>query len=116
MTDNIELDLAVAAPGGATVVTYAAQPVDPTLPVFRLMWPNLVLRFALFLTEPRDALLRAATEVTSALEQNLLSPLPVHSFELDDVAAAHEAVENGITGKVVLDLRGPAGAISRPCR
>ncbi|SDF44063.1 NADPH2:quinone reductase [Lentzea fradiae] len=104
LTDNLELDLAVAAPG-ATIVTYAAQPVDPTLPVFRLMWPNLVLRFALFLTEPRDALLRAAADITSALERGLLSPLPVHSFGLDDVAAAHEAVESGVTGKVVLDLR-----------
>lgn len=104
LTDNLELDLAVAAPG-ATIVTYAAQPVDPALPVFRLMWPNLVLRFALLLTAPREALLRAATEITAALEQKLLSPLPVRSFALDDVAAAHEAVENGITGKVVLDLR-----------
>lgn len=104
LTDNLELDLAVAAPG-ATIVTYAAQPIDPTLPVFRLMWPNLVLRFALFLTTPRDALLRAAADTTSALEQNLLSPLPVHSFGLDDVAAAHEAVESGAIGKVVLDLR-----------
>ncbi|MBE1500521.1 NADPH2:quinone reductase [Amycolatopsis lexingtonensis] len=104
LTDNLELDLAVAAPG-ATIVTYAAQPVDPTLPVFRLLWPNLVLRFALFLTEPREALLRSAAEITSALERKLLSPLPVHSFGLDDVVAAHEAVERGITGKVVLDLR-----------
>ncbi|GGP73696.1 NADPH:quinone reductase [Saccharothrix coeruleofusca] len=104
LTDNLDLDLAVAAPG-ATIVTYAAQPVDPTLPVFRLLWPNLVLRFVLFLTTPRDALLRAAAEITSALEQDLLSPLPVHSFGLDDVAAAHEAVESGVTGKVVLDLR-----------
>ncbi len=104
LTDNLELDLTVAAPG-ATIVTYAAQPADPALPVFRLMWPNLVLRFALLLTEPRDALLHAAAEITSALERNLLSPLPVHAFDLADVAAAHEAVENGITGKVVLDLR-----------
>ena len=104
LTDNLELDLAVAGPG-ATIVTYSAQPVDPTLPVFRLMWPNLVLRFALFLTEPRDALLRAATEITTALRESALTPLPVHSFSLDDVAAAHEAVENGVSGKVVLDLR-----------
>jgi NADPH2:quinone reductase len=86
-------------------VTYAAQPHDPTLPIFRLMWSNLVLRFALFITEPREALLRAATEITAALRDGALTPLPVHSFDLDDVAAAHEAVENGIIGKAVLDLR-----------
>jgi hypothetical protein len=53
----------------------AVRPGDPTLPVFRLMWPNPVLRFALFLTGPRDALLPAAAQITSALERNLLSPL-----------------------------------------
>ncbi|MFB8757576.1 hypothetical protein [Streptomyces nigra] len=86
-------------------MTYAAQPDDPTLPVFRLMWANLVLRFALFLTEPRDALLRAAKEITAALEDGALTPLPVHSFSLDDVGVAHEAVEKGLLGKAVLDLR-----------
>lgn len=104
LADNFELDLAVAAPG-ATIVTYAAQPADPTLPVFRLMWANLVLRFALLVTEPRDALLRAAAEITEALREGALTPLPMHHFSLDDVAAAHEAVEGGITGKAVLDLR-----------
>ncbi|MFD6288369.1 NADPH:quinone reductase [Streptomyces sp. NPDC060205] len=104
LADNLELDLAVTGPG-ATIVTYAAPPDDPTLPVFRLMWSNLVLRFALFLTEPREALVRAATEITAALHEDALTPLPVHSFSLDDVALAHEAVENGLVGKAVLDLR-----------
>ncbi|MCZ9345244.1 hypothetical protein NGM37_46630 [Streptomyces sp. TRM76130] len=36
LTDNPQRDLAVAAER-ATTVTYAAQPVDPALPVFRLM-------------------------------------------------------------------------------
>ncbi|MFJ9427485.1 NADPH:quinone reductase [Streptomyces sp. NPDC101249] len=104
LTDNLGLDLAVAGPG-ATVVTYAAQPEDPTLPVFPLMWSNLALRFALFLTAPRDALLRAATAITAALREGTLTPLPVRSFGLDDVADAHEAVESGLIGKAVLDLR-----------
>ncbi|MFC7511946.1 NADPH:quinone reductase [Streptomyces thermocarboxydus] len=47
LRDNLELDLAVAAPG-ATVVTYAAPAEDPSLPVLRLMWSHLTLRFTLF--------------------------------------------------------------------
>jgi NADPH2:quinone reductase len=86
-------------------VTYSAQPDDPALPVFRLMASNLVLQFALFLTEPWEALLRSAAEITTALREGVLTPLPVSSFGLDDVAAAHEAVENGIVGKAELDLR-----------
>lgn len=104
LSDNLELDLAVAAPG-ASVVTYAAGAEEPSLPLFRLMWSNLVLRFALFHTTPRDALLGAAEGITAALREGALTPLPVHSFGLDEVAAAHEAVERGLIGKAVLDLR-----------
>ncbi|GAA3495106.1 NADPH:quinone reductase [Streptomyces prasinosporus] len=101
---NLELDLAVVAPG-ATVVTYAAQADDPALPVLRLMWANLTLRFTLFHTAPREALLSAAAALTAALREDALTPLPLHTFGLDDVAAAHETVERGILGKAVLDLR-----------
>ncbi|MET7787489.1 hypothetical protein ABZS93_12845 [Streptomyces sp900116325] len=86
-------------------MTHAAQPDDPALRVFQLMGSNLVLRFALFLTEPRDALLRAAAEITTALREDDLTYCRCALFGLDDVAAAHEAVENGILGKAVLDPR-----------
>ncbi|MDQ0489063.1 NADPH:quinone reductase [Streptomyces cellulosae] len=104
LRDNLELDLAVAAPG-ATVVTYAAQAEDPSLPVLRLMWSHLTLRFTLFHTAPRDTLLHAADALTAALGEGALTPLPLHTFGLDEVAAAHEAVEHGVLGKAVLDLR-----------
>jgi hypothetical protein len=35
---------------------------------------------------------------------------PVHRFGLDDIAAAHEAVERGITGKVLVTLAAEDGA------
>lgn len=104
LRDNLELDLAVAAPG-ATVVTYAAPAEDPSLPVLRLMWSHLTLRFTLFHTAPRDTLLHAADALTAALGEGALTPLPLHTFGLDEVAAAHEAVEHGVLGKAVLDLR-----------
>lgn len=31
--------------------------------------------------------------------------LPLHHFSLDDVAGAHDAVENGIVGKVLVDVQ-----------
>jgi hypothetical protein len=29
---------------------------------------------------------------------------PLHRFSLDDTAAAHDAVESGVTGKVLIDV------------
>ena len=43
---------------------------------------------------------RRAADITAALEDGALTPLPPHRYLLDDVAAAHEAVENGVSGKV----------------
>lgn len=103
LAQNLELDLAVIA-RGASVVSYAATPTDPTLPVRACMGANVNLRFVLLYGVPVDALRTAAGEVTSAASAGSLTALPVHRFPLDDVAAAHEAVESGVTGKVVVDI------------
>jgi len=101
---NLELDLAVCAPN-ATVVTYAADPGDdPSVPVGRLMFPNLVLRFVLIYTIPDAALEAAVAGVAAAVRDGALTVLPVHRFSLDDIAAAHDAVENGAVGKVLVDV------------
>jgi NADPH:quinone reductase-like Zn-dependent oxidoreductase len=34
-----------------------------------------------------------------------LTTLPLHRFALADVAAAHESVEGGATGKVLIDVQ-----------
>lgn len=100
---NIELDLALAD-SATTIVTYAATAEDPTVPVRACMTANVTLRFVLLYTVPAPALETAAREVTVALSEGALSELPVHRFGLDQIAEAHEAVESGVTGKVLLDV------------
>ena len=101
---NLELDLAVLAPGAA-VATYAdAGTGDPAVPVRRLMTANTALRFVLVYTMPRAALRLAVVEVGEALRAGALTTLPLHRFALADVAAAQDAVEAGVAGKVLLDL------------
>jgi NADPH2:quinone reductase len=100
---NLALDLAVAAPN-ATIVTYAADARKPELTVRELMFRNLVLRFMMLYTVPEEALRRAASDVTAALRAGRLTPLPVHRYTLDETAAAHDAVEAGAVGKVLIDV------------
>src|SRR5579875_3345146 len=90
---NLELDLAVSGPE-TVVVTYAADGKDPVLPVRACMTANIVLRFVLLYGVPAAALLQAVSDITAALAQGALSELPVHHFPLDQIADAHEAVEN----------------------
>ena len=99
---NLALDLAVAKPG-STIVTYAAEPTDPVLPVRACMTANVVLRFILLYGVPIEALDRAAADITAALADGALTELPVHMFRLDDIVAAHQAAEAGPLGKVLVD-------------
>ena len=98
---NLELDLAISHPG--TVVTcYAAEPSDPVLPVRACMTANIVLRFMLLYTVPRPAVDQAVADVGTALRAGALTELPEHTFPLDDIVAAQEAVERGVSGKVLV--------------
>ncbi len=98
---NLGLDLAVARPGG-TVVNYAADGPDPVLPVRACMGANVILRFVLLYGVPRAELERAAVDITAALAAGELTGLPVHKYPLEDIAAAHDAAEAGVIGKVIV--------------
>lgn len=100
---NLELDLAVSGPQ-TVVVTYAADGPDPVLPIRACMSANVTLRFILLYGVPGAAQQQAAAGITAALEEGALTSLPVHRFPLDDVVAAHEAVEGRAVGKVLIEL------------
>ncbi|MDR2985014.1 MAG: NADPH:quinone reductase [Nocardiopsaceae bacterium] len=98
---NFELDLAVLKPLGE-IITYAAEPSDPTLAVRACMNANLIMRFVLLYGVPRGALAHAARDITAALTGGALTELPVHRFSLDEIVAAQDAVQNGAVGKVLI--------------
>jgi NADPH:quinone reductase len=101
---NLELDLAAAAPDAAIATYSHAAPGTATVPVRRLMTANIVLRFVLTYTMPQPAKVRAIEDVSAALRDRALTPPPLHRFPLERVADAHDALERGLVGKVVIDL------------
>ncbi len=103
---NLRLDLDVAAPY-ASIVTYAAEAAQPSLPTRELMTRNLLLRFVLLYTVPPEAYAAAGAGITAAIEAGALTPLPATAFPLAEAAAAQDAVENGAVGKVVVTVADP---------
>lgn len=98
---NLALDLAVVAPR-AVVSTYADDELHTS--VRPLMVANLTLQFV-FLYGVADAALDAAVAgVSEALAAGDLPGLPTTRFPLADIAAAHDAVQAGTPGKVLVDL------------
>jgi NADPH:quinone reductase len=103
LTRNLALDLAVLVTGG-TIVTYAADAADPTIPVRALMTRNATLRFALVYGFPAALLADGVAEITAALESGDLVPMPTVSYPLADTAAAHDAVQSRTPAKVLIEL------------
>jgi len=102
LAGNLEVDTKVIAQGGA-IASYAVRP-DPVVLTRELMVNNVVLRFVLVYTIPEEAKLAAVSGIDAALRAGALSPLPSTRFRLAEIAAAHDAVESGAVGKVLVDL------------
>jgi NADPH2:quinone reductase len=101
---NLELDLAVCAPN-AVISSYANNGGDVAgIPIRTAMRANTTVRFILLYTMPRDALRRAVAEVSDAVLAGVLTTLPLHRFPLEQTADAHDAVERGAVGKVLIDV------------
>jgi NADPH:quinone reductase len=98
---NLDLDLALAHPD-TVIVTYAAEPADPVLPVRACMTANVMLRFILLYGVPAAAMDHAVADVSAALAQGALTGLPSQRFPLSDIVKAQEAAEAGPVGKVLV--------------
>jgi NADPH2:quinone reductase len=107
---NAALDVKVAG-RNATIASYADAPGagEVTIPVRPSMSKNLRWQFVLTYTvapENKEAAVRAvaAAAADGALRVGEEHGLPITRFPLDQTAAAHDAVEDGIVGKVLIDV------------
>jgi NADPH2:quinone reductase len=106
---NIGLDLDVVKVHGLVSI-YANNGGDEmTMPLRAAFGKNLRFQFLILYTLA-DELVAAATEdVGRAVAEGALrvgedAGLPLHHYPLDQAAAAHDAVEGGAVGKVLLDV------------
>ena len=93
-----------ALAGHAVVASYARDLAAANVPIQALMRSNVTLRFVLVYGLPQPALDRAVADITAALEDGVLRPLPTHHFPLEQIHDAHDAVRGGVTGKVLVDI------------
>jgi NADPH2:quinone reductase len=108
---NAELDQTVLRPRG-TISIYANDGGAPfTLDIRRNMGLNTRYQFVLLYTVGWDRITAAAEDINRAIGDSAFrvgeeAGLPLHRFPLEDTAAAHEAVESGAVGKVLVTLDG----------
>jgi NADPH2:quinone reductase len=106
---NAELDQAVLRPRG-TISIYANDGGAPfNLDVRRNMGLNSRYQFVLLYTVGWELITAAAADINQAIEDGAFrvgehAGLPLHRFRLEDVPAAHAAVESGAVGKVLVTV------------
>lgn len=102
LSANVSLDTEVLANGG--VVSLYTTPDRPVELSRSLMVLNAQVSFVLVYTIPPEAKLAAVADISQALRDGALTALPTHRFDLQRMAAAHDAVEQGVVGKVLVEL------------
>jgi NADPH2:quinone reductase len=100
---NLQSSLGALRPNG-TWMTYAVDEPEFSVPAQQLLLRNISLRWMLVYTMPPEASAAALAFIQNALSERAMRPLPVIRFALDDVVAAHEAVESNAVGKVMVEL------------
>lgn len=106
---NAGLDADVLAADG-TVALYAGNPGDEvTISLRQMMALNARWQYVLLYTMPEPAKAAAIAAVTAAAADGAIdvgeaAGLPLHRFPLEQTAAAHDAVEAGAIGKVLIEI------------
>jgi NADPH2:quinone reductase len=109
LAQNIGIDVEVLANRG-TIAYYADNGgAEASVPVRGTFAKNLRLQGLLLYTLGADLVGAATEDVTAAVEAGALrvgedAGVPLHHFPLEETAAAHDAVEQGAVGKVLLDI------------
>ncbi len=90
---------------GGTIATYASQATpEPKLPFYEIMYRNLVIRTLVVFQLPDELLTTATREITDWLSAGQLTHEIGERFPLSETVRAHQAVENGAVGKVLVEI------------
>src|SRR5215212_3304886 len=106
---NYRLNIDVVRPRASIAIYANDGGGDVQLGVRQNMIKNLRYQFVLLYTVGDAALTAAVEDITSALMDGALpvgedAGLPLHRFPLASTADAHQAVEDGAVGKVLIDI------------
>lgn len=92
---NLDQVLQLVRTGGR-IVTYSSSRVpEPQLPFLRMLYMDLTVQFVLVYAMPETAKQHALRDIEDALHHERLQHRIAATFDLAEIAAAHETVEKG---------------------
>ena len=106
---NAAIDAQVLALHGAVAMYADDAGAEITIPVRSQMMLNARWQFVLLYTEPARSKEYGVEDVNAAVLDGAVrvgrdAGLPLHVFPLEQAAQAHQAVQDGVIGKVLIDV------------
>jgi NADPH2:quinone reductase len=106
---NSAVDAQVIGMHGAVAMYADDGGAEVTVPVRAQMGPNARWQFVLVYTEPEGAKVLGIEDVATAVADGAVrvgedAGLPLHVYPLAQTAQAHQAVQDGAVGKVLIDV------------
>jgi NADPH2:quinone reductase len=106
---NAGIDAQIVALHGAVAMYASDGGAEISVPVRLQMTANARWQFVLVYTEPRRAKEIGVEDVNAAVLDGAVrvgedAGLPLHVFPLEQTAQAHQAVQDGAIGKVLIDV------------
>ncbi|RSM44859.1 NADPH:quinone reductase [Amycolatopsis balhimycina DSM 5908] len=103
LSDNADLDDAVAA-NGAVIAAYATRSDRTEIPFWTLLFNNVTLRLLGSDDFPAEAKRQAARDLTAAAAVGALTVDVGARFPLAGIAQAHDRIDAGGRGRVLIDI------------
>jgi NADPH2:quinone reductase len=101
---NLAQSLAMLKPNGV-LAGYASDAVlEPAVPFYSFAYKSLTVRFILVFMMPEAAKQQAVADITRWLEAGALRHFIAQRYPLAEAAAAHQRMETGTLGKLILDI------------
>lgn len=102
-SDNIDLDAAVVK-NQAVIAAYATGAERPDLPFWPLLFQNVTVRLLGSDDFPAEAKMQATADLTRAAAERALTVDVATALPLAQVAEAHDRVDAGARGRVLIDV------------
>jgi NADPH:quinone reductase len=103
LSGNADLDNAVVA-NGAVIAAYATSADRTEIPFWTLLFNNVVLRLIGSDDFPEEAKRQAARDLTAAAAVGALTVKVGDRYELADIAKAHDRVDAGSRGRILITV------------
>ncbi len=101
---NLETNIAVLKNNGV-IASYASEGVlEPQVPFYQMLYKNIVVRHELVFIMREESKQQATADISRWLAEGSLHHVIDRAFLLEDIAAAHETVEAGAVGKILINV------------